>query len=494
MTATAEKPGRSPTAHKKLPKAIDITTTRKLLPWLVAIALFMEALDATILNTAVPTIAAALHVPPLSMKSALTSYMISLAVFIPVSGWFADRFGTRRVFFSAILLFTLGSLLCGLSVNMTMLIAARILQGCGGALMLPVGRIAMVRTFPRSDLLRAMSFVAIPGLIGPLIGPLAGGFIVAYFHWSVIFFVNLPMGLLGFLFAFRYMPDYRAKRKEPLDIIGLTLFGSGISILSYVLEVFGEHSMDLRSELFLFAVSIVLLVAYGFHAPRIKFPLLRIRLFRIRTFRAAVVGSFITRLGIGGMPFLLPLLYQVGLGYTALQSGLLIMPQTLAAIGLRPLMTRLINHFGYRRILLSNTVIIGCVIMLFTFVSPGTPVWIIVILALCIGFFSILQYTSMGSLTFADVPDEHASMGSSIASTVQQMSMSFGVALSSLAILFFVGGDRAPGDVHMIAGIHHTFIAMGLFTILTSLTFWQLKPNDGASVSRHESQEPAAEG
>src|SRR5579872_7433539 len=219
-------------------------SSKRLLPWLVAVAFFMESLDTTILNTAVPSISAALKVTPLSMKAVLASYTLSLAVFIPVSGWMADRFGTRRVFASAIGLFTLGSLLCGISSDIHFLVASRILQGCGGAMMVPVGRLTLVRTFARSELIRAMSFVAVPSLIGPMLGPVAGGLIVGYLHWRVIFFVNLPIGLAGLYMVYLHMPDYREERTNPLDWVGLVLFGSGIALLSYVLEVFGEHTLS----------------------------------------------------------------------------------------------------------------------------------------------------------------------------------------------------------------------------------------------------------
>src|SRR5271156_6448363 len=228
-------------------------SSKRLLPWLVAVALFMESLDTTILNTAVPAISAALHVAPLSMKSVLASYTLSLAVFIPISGWMANRFGTRRVFASAIGIFTLGSFLCGLSSDIHLLVACRILQGCGGAMMLPVGRITMVRTFAKSELINAMSFVAIPGLIGPMLGPIAGGAIIHYFHWSVIFFVNIPIGLIGLLLVYRHLPNYRESRNYAMDIVGLVLFGSGIALLSYVLEVFGETTLSGREMLSLLA-------------------------------------------------------------------------------------------------------------------------------------------------------------------------------------------------------------------------------------------------
>src|SRR5579859_5311176 len=273
-------------------------SVKRLLPWLVAVAFFMEALDTTILNTAVPTIANALGVAPLSMKAVLSSYTLSLAVFIPISGWMADRFGTRRVFSSAIALFTLGSFLCGISSNIHVLVASRILQGCGGAMMVPVGRLTMVRTFAKWELIRAMSFVAIPGLIGPMLGPIAGGFIVGYFHWRVIFFINLPIGLFGLYLVFRHMPEYREATCPRLDVIGLILFGTGIALLSYVLEVFGEHTLSGHAILLLLIVALVLLAGYGVKTAFTEFPLLRLSLLRIRTFRCSVVGSFVTRLGI----------------------------------------------------------------------------------------------------------------------------------------------------------------------------------------------------
>ncbi|HUI59151.1 MAG TPA: MFS transporter, partial [Steroidobacteraceae bacterium] len=281
--------------------------SRALLPWLVAVAFFMQALDTTILNTAVPGIAHALGVAPLSMKAVLASYTLSLAVFIPVSGWMANRFGTRRVFGSAIGLFTLGSLLCGLSRNIHLLVAFRVLQGCGGAMMVPVGRLTLVRTFGKSELVRAMSFVAVPGLLGPLFGPLAGGLISGYAHWSVIFFINVPIGIAGLYLVERYLPDYRERHTPRLDVTGLLLFGSGIALLSYVLEVFGEHRLSTAEITALLLLSLALLAGYLLYASRTLYPLLNLALFRIRTFRAAVSGGFFTRISISGIPFLLPL-------------------------------------------------------------------------------------------------------------------------------------------------------------------------------------------
>ena len=446
----------------------------------------MESLDTTILNTAVPTIAAALHVVPLSMKAVLSSYTLSLAVFIPISGWVADRFGTRRVFASAIGLFTLGSVLCGVSTHIHALVAFRILQGCGGAMMVPVGRLTMVRTFEKSELIRAMSFVAIPGLIGPMLGPMAGGFIVGYFHWSVIFFLNLPIGLMGLILVYLHLPDYREK-SNPLNVIGLVLFGSGIALLSYVLEVFGEHELSVNQILTLLAISIVLLAAYGWQASRTRFPLLRLDLFRIRTFRAAVSGGFFTRLGLGGIPFILPLLYQVGLGFTPIQSGLLIMPQALGAMALKFFVQRVLSTFGYRTVLISNTLLIGVLIFLFATIGVGTPVWVIAILAFCSGFFNSLQYSSMNTLVYADLTEEQTSGGSTIASTGQQMSISFGIASASLAIAMFIPDRYHTTAPEMIAGIHRALIVLGGVTILSAMVFRGLRRSDGDSTSLHKS-------
>ena len=459
-------------------------SVKRLLPWLVAIAVFMESLDTTILNTAVPAIAEALQVAPLSMKAVLSSYTLSLAVFIPVSGWMADRYGTRRVFSSAIGMFTIGSILCGVSTSIHMLVFCRILQGCGGAMMVPVGRLTMVRTFAKFELIRAMSFVAVPALIGPMLGPVAGGVIVGFLHWRMIFFINVPIGLLGLYFVYRYLPDYR-ERVDQLDIIGMILFGAGVALLSYVLEVFGEHTLSAGEILGLLALSIVLLLGYGRHATTTRHPLLRLGLFRIRTFRAAITGGFITRLGVGGMPFLLPLLYQVGLGYTPVQSGFLIMPQALAAMSLKMSMPLVLTRFGYRRVLISNTVIIGVVLVLFATIGPGTPVWLIVLQAFCFGFFSSLQYTSMNTLVYADVSESDTSMASTIASTVQQMSISFGVAAASLVAALFIPDRFKSDSSQLIHGVHQAFIVLGGLTVLSTIVFRELKTNDGDNVSQH---------
>ena len=378
----------------------------------------------------------------------------------------------------------MSSLLCGLATDIHMLVAFRILQGVGGAMMVPVGRLTMVRTFPKSELVRAMSFVAIPSLIGPMLGPVIGGFIVHYLHWRMIFFVNLPMGLLGLYLVYRHLPDYRAPRSEPLDWVGLVLFSSGVALLSYVLEVFGDHTLRGFATLALLGLSLLLLAGYGRHALTTARPLLRLAIFRLRTFRVAVSGSFVTRLGAGGVPFLLPLLYQVGLGYTPVQAALLIVPQPLAAMSFKVTVPRILERWGYRRVLLWNTVLMGALIASFALVGPGSAVSQIVLQGFLFGFCSSLQYSSMNTLVFADVDDRDASMSSTISSTMQQMSMSFGVAVASLATALFIPDRFHSTAPELIHGVHLAFIALGALTIVSALVFSELHPEDGSTVSR----------
>lgn len=477
------------TADDYTPPPIS-ASTRRFLPWLVAVALFMENLDATIVNTAVPTMSASLGVAPLSLKAVLTSYTLSLAVFIPISGWAADRFGSKRVFGWAVTLFLIGSILCGSALNVHFLVGARILQGVGGAMMTPVGRLALVRTYPRSELLQIMNFVVIPAMIGPLLGPFTGGLIVHFFPWRVIFFLNVPLALLGLWMVRYHMPDYRDEATPPLDRIGFILFGSGIALLSYVLEIFGEHTLGTPAIIFMLVLALLLLAGYALHARQTEIPVLELALFKVRTFRASVAGGFVTRLGIGGMPFLLPLLYQIGLGYPAWEAGLLTMPQAAAAMGMKVMSKPLLARYGHRTILIANTVFLGITIMMFTQIGRGAPIWHILAISFSQGFFASLQFTSMNSLVYADVSDRDASKASSISSTAQQLSLSFGVAIGSLLAAWFLGDVDQTNWHKTIPALHKAFAAMGVITIVSSLTFWGLDPNDGNNVSNRTPRPP----
>lgn len=463
---------------------METSAVKRYLPWVVATALFMEQLDSTIINTAVPAMAASFNVAPLSLKAVVASYILSLAVCIPVSGWMADRFGTRRVFGTAVIVFTLSSLLCGLSLNVPMLVAARILQGMGAAMMMPVGRLTIIRTFPKTELLMAMNFVIIPALIGPLLGPTVGGLIVHWVSWRVIFFINIPVGVIALLLIHLHMPDYHGAQRRSLDLIGLVLFGTGTALLSWLLEIFGEHHIDLIPAVTLLLISFCLLAAYVWHAQKTSFPLLRLSLFRIRTFRVAVAGGFVTRLGLGGLPFLLPLLYQLGLGLPAWQSGMLMMPAAAAAMGMKLISVQVLRRFGYKKVLVVNTLLIACTISMFSFVSSSTPIILIVLLGLAQGFFNSLQFSSMNSMAYADVNEADSSMASTLSSSFQQMSMSFGLAWGSLVATWFLGDLPQTDHAAVTHALHYAFLTLGALTFISSLSFWTLRSNDGENVSK----------
>jgi EmrB/QacA subfamily drug resistance transporter len=459
-------------------------TVKRYLPWVVATTLFMEQLDSTIVNTAVPAMAASLHVLPLSLKAVVTSYILSLALCIPISGWLADRFGTKRVYATAVALFTLASILCGVSVSVPMLVAARILQGASAAMMMPVGRLAVIRTFAKSELLVAMNFIVLPALIGPLLGPTVGGLIVHWLSWRDIFFVNVPVGLVAQWLIHKHVPDYHGDAPRPLDVVGLVLFGAGMALLSWLLEVFGEHRIDPTSAAVLLVIALSLLAAYAFHARHTAHPLLRLGLFRVRTFRVSVMGGFVTRLGIGGLPFLLPFLYQLGMGLPAWESGLLMMPAAAAAMGMKLLAPRILARLGYRKVLVVNTLMIGVTISLFSLVGAATPLVLIVLLGLTLGFFNSLQFTSMNSMTYADIGAADSSMANTIASSMQQMSFSFGLAAGSLVTAWFLGDLPQSDRVAVTRALHYAFVTLGVLTLLSSLSFRTLRPQDGDSVSR----------
>ena len=466
--------------------AAPTDSAKRLLPWLVAVAFFMQALDTTILNTAVPAIAGSLNVTPLDVKAVLASYTLSLAVFIPVSGWMANRFGTRRIFAAAIGLFTVGSVLCGLATSLEMLVAFRVLQGMGGAMMVPVGRLTLARTYDKAELVWAMSFVAIPSLIGPMIGPVAGGLIVTYLDWRMVFFVNVPVGLLGIRLVLHRLPDFREADTHPLDVAGLVLFGGGIALLSYVLEVFGEHRLSASGILALLALSVALLAGYGVRARMIAFPLLDLGLFKVRTFRAAVVGGFVARLGLGGIPFLFPLLYQIGLGLSPVVSGLLVLPQAVASLGLKTFLPGILKRLGYRNVLVGNTILAGLMIMSFATVGAHTPLWQIVLQAFVLGFFTSTQYTAMNTLIFADVSGPRTAAASTISGTGQQLAISLGVAGAALIAEIFVPPGLHSHPDTIIHGVQQAFLVLGGLTVLSSVVFMELKADDGEAMSQHE--------
>jgi EmrB/QacA subfamily drug resistance transporter len=446
---------------------------KRTLLWLVAFSFFMQMLDSTIVNTATPSIARGMDIAPIELKTALTSYTLSLAVFIPISAWLADRFGTRRIFWNAILIFTLGSLACGLAQNLWMLVLARIAQGFGGAMMMPVGRLALVRAFDKTEFVNAMSVATIPGLIGPTIGPVLGGLFSTYLSWRMIFFVNIPFGIVGLLLARRHMPDYRGPAHVPLDLTGFVLFALGIGGLSWVLDQVSDANYLVALSAGLTAA--LMLLVYARRSFRVAAPIVDLSMLRIASFRIAVWGGFATRLGVGGMFFLLTLLFQIGFGYSAVMAGLLQLPQALAMILMRFFASAIIRRQGYRRVLMLNTAGAGILVMLFATITALTPAWIICVQVFVYGFVMSLQYTAMNTLGFVDLAPAQASMGSSMTSTVQNLSMSFGIAFASLMMAIFLRGSVFAGaGTAYIDAFRATVIVLGAITLLSAGIFRRL--------------------
>jgi len=464
-----------------------------MIPFAIAIALFMENLDSTIINTAIPVIAQHLQTTPLNLSMAVSVYLLSLAIFIPMSGWMADKYGTRNIFAGAIALFTVASALCGQSQSLAMLIGARALQGMGGAMMMPVGRLIIGRSFAKSELVAAMSYVTIPGLIGPMLGPLIGGAITTYASWRWIFYVNLPMGLVGIWFAWRYVENFREPDVRPPDVVGFILVGLGLAGLVLGIENVGRGVLPEGMEGALFALSAASLFLYWRHFKRSAAPALDLRLLRIPTFRASILGGAVSRIGFGATPFLLPLLFQIAFGRTPLESGALTFTGAIGAMIMKTGASRVVRRFGFRRLLIGNAVVVGALGISFGLFTASTP-WLIIISVLTMtGFFRTLQFTCMSALTYADLEPGRMSNGTSIASVAQQISMSLGVATGATAL--HIATELSGGGVPSQAAFMPTLMFVGLIPVFAIYFFAQLSPRAGEEVSgyRRKTIEEAVE-
>ncbi|MDR6523189.1 EmrB/QacA subfamily drug resistance transporter [Variovorax paradoxus] len=446
-------------------------SVRKSLLWLVAVGFFMQTLDATIINTALPAMAASLGESPLRMQSVVVAYALTMAMLIPASGWIADRFGTRRVFFSAIVLFALGSVLCALSHSLGQLVAARVLQGLGGALLLPVGRLSLLRTVPRGEFLQAMSFVAIPGLIGPLLGPTLGGWLVQYASWHWIFLINVPVGLLGCIATLKYMPDLRGVTLKRFDSVGYAMLAFGMVAISLALDGVGLRQGGVLVVLIFGFASIA---GYWLRASRTPEPLFAPSLFRVPTLSIGLIGNLFSRLGSSCMPFLVPLLLQVSMGYSPVHAGLMMLPIALAGMAMKRVATPLIRRNGYRKVLVINTILVGCTMASFGLTAPGQPMALHVLQLLAFGAVNSLQFTAMNTITLKDMDGSMASSGNSLLSMVQMLAMSMGVAAAGAVLAGYNGVFGTDTPAHTLDAFQATFATMGLITIASALIFWHL--------------------
>lgn len=454
----------------------NIETTKKILPLILATAIFMQMLDSTILNTSLPSIAKDLNESPLNMQNAIISYVLTLALFMPVSGFLADKFGTKKVFIISLILFSLGSLLCSLSPNLTFLVIARVIQGIGGSLMTPVGKLALIKTFDKSELLKAMNFAIIPALIGPVLGPLIGGYMVDYLSWHWIFLINLPIGILGIVLSVKYMPNYFSKIID-FDFKGFLFFAAASLLLSISLEWMG-NAKNITPVLLVFLMGFIFIYLYYKHAKKEENPIFPLELFMVRTFRVGFLGNLATRLGISSIPLLIPLMIQIAYGQSAVVSGWIVAPMAITAMFGKSAVIKILNRFGYRKTLMFNTFLIGTLICLMAIPGINTSIYWFIPLILVLGFFNSIQFTSMNTISISDLRDSHTSSGNSLISVNQQIAIGFGIAFGLIILKLFEGDTQLiKGNIHN--AFRYTFLVMGILTILSGFVFRRLHFRDG---------------
>jgi EmrB/QacA subfamily drug resistance transporter len=448
---------------------------------IIATALFMENMDGTVLATSLPAIARDLHQDPIVLKLALTSYMLTLAVFIPASGWVADKLGARTVFCSAIGVFTLGSILCGASSSLPTLIAARVFQGLGGAMMVPVGRLVLLRSTPKSDMVNALAYLTVPALIGPVVGPLLGGFITTYFHWRWIFWINAPIGVVGVALALRFIDNIREREVARFDFRGFFLSGPGLLALIFGLTIIGRDVAPPSVDAALILGGVALLVAYVGHARRDPDAIIDLNLLKTPTFFAGVVGGFLFRIGIGAIPFLLPLLLQVGFGLTPFESGSLTFAAAAGAMAMKFSASTILKRWGFRRVLIVNGVVSAAFLASCGLFTAATPHWLLLVALLAGGFFRSLEFTALNALGYADIDSSRMSRATSFASVAQQMSGAVGVAAAAASVeaLRFAFGDAQLVSRDMTI----SFGVVALITLSSVAIFARLEPDAGAEVS-----------
>jgi EmrB/QacA subfamily drug resistance transporter len=464
--------------------AMPISRTM-IVPMIVASALFMENLDSTIITTALPSMAESFATTPIHLSVGITSYVLSLAIFIPVSGWVADRFGARTVFRSAIAVFTLGSVLCGFCNNVPEFAAARVLQGVGGAMMVPVGRLVMFRSVPRSEFVTAMAYLTVPALVGPILGPPVGGFITTYASWRWIFFLNLPVGILGFCLVTSFIENYREPESPSLDWVGFLLSGTSIASLVYACDQVVRPDAGSALALALFGLCLVSGAATAWHVRRHPHPVIDPSLLRIPTFSVSVLGGALFRVGTASLNYLLPILLQIGIGMTAFTSGLLIVAAAAGSFAMKIAAVVILRHWGFRTVLVANAAISALSVLVCAFFGDATPFELIFVILLIGGFFRSLQYTALNSIAFADISAPRMSAATSFSSMVQQISNGMGVAFAAVALnLVLVSRGHSLTEIPL-GDIALTLLVMAAVTLTSCFYFARLAPNAAAEVSGH---------
>ena len=445
--------------------------------WLVAVGFFMQTLDATILNTALPSMAASLGHNPLQMQSVVVAYALTTALLIPATGWVADRFGTRRIYTAAMGVFVLGSVLCALAPSLQFLVVARVVQGVGGAMMLPVGRLAVLRAYPRDAFIRAMSFIAIPGQMGPLMGPALGGWLVEYASWHWIFWINVPVGAVGIWAAWRWMPVNDQQPRRAFDGVGFALLAFGMVGVSLALDGLSGMGMGRALVSVLLVFGMASLAAYCMHALRSPTPLFAPALFQVRSLRVGLLGNLFARLGSGAAPFLVPLMLQVGLGLSPFHAGTMMLATVLGSMLVKRFTVRTVQRFGYKRVLQVNSVLLGMVIAALGWVSPSQPLWLIWMQLFVFGCINSMQFSAMNSVTLKDMAGEFASSGNSLLSMVQMLAMSMGVAVAG-AVLSGYADLWHIQEGHKLLALQATFVTVGVMTLAATLVFSQLERDE----------------
>ena len=457
-------------------------TRERLIPLIVAVALFMENMDSTVIATSLPAIARDLGTDPLALKLAVTTYLLALAIFIPASGWTADRFGARTIFRAAIAVFMVGSIGCALSQSLHYFVIARFLQGMGGAMMSPVGRLVLVRSVDKRRLVDAMAWVSIPALVGPVLGPPLGGFITTFLSWHWIFFINIPIGLLGVALATRYIDNFRAETRAPFDPLGMLLAGLGIAGVAFGLTAIGLKGFLPNGVLVaLIAGGAVCICLYLLHARRVATPVIDLSLFRLPSFRAGVGGGFVFRVGAGAIPFLLPLMLQVGFGKTPFQSGLITFASAVGAMCMKSVVATMLRRFGYRNVLTWNTLVSAGLIAAIALFTAATPVVIMLAVLFAGGFFRSLQFTSATTIGFAEIEPARMSRATSLAAVCQQLSVSMGVAVGAFTVEL-VRDFRHDGAIGA-ADFAPAFLMVACISALSIFVFARMPVDAGAELT-----------